>query len=120
MAMSAYLSRLRAAVGTDLVVLPAVTGVVYGEGGAVLLVHQRDFDLWSTPGGLVEPHEPPADAVFECVVRGGSLTAQSDEVDAVAFDGPADLPNYRLTPWAARLLPSLFQPTGGATFDAPT
>lgn len=63
MAMSAYLRRLRAAVGTDLLVLPAVTGIVYGERGAVLLVHQRDLDLWSTPGGLIEPHESPADAV---------------------------------------------------------
>ena len=43
--------------------LPSVTGIVYGEHGEILLVHQRDGDVWSTPGGAVEPDESPVDAV---------------------------------------------------------
>jgi 8-oxo-dGTP pyrophosphatase MutT (NUDIX family) len=43
--------------------LPSVTAIIYGERGEILLVRQRDGDVWSTPGGAIEPDEHPADAV---------------------------------------------------------
>ncbi len=61
--MSTYLRRLRSAMGSQLLVLPSVTGIVYDAGGGILLVRQRDVDLWSTPGGSLEPDETPADGV---------------------------------------------------------
>src|SRR5689334_3384007 len=63
MAMSPYLAGLRAAVGPRLLLLPAVTGIVRARHNRILLVHQLDTDLWTTPGGGVDPGETPADAV---------------------------------------------------------
>lgn len=63
MGMSPYLATIRAAVGSQLLMVPSVTGIVFDERQQVLLVYQRDVGLWSTPGGAIEPHETPADAV---------------------------------------------------------
>ena len=57
------MQRLRAAIGSDLLVLSSVTGIVYDEQNRILLVKQSDVGLWSTPGGSIDPLETPADAV---------------------------------------------------------
>ncbi len=63
MAMSPYLAGLRAVVGHDLLILPAVTGIVFDDDRRILLVHERSLEIWSTPGGAIDPGEHPADAV---------------------------------------------------------
>jgi 8-oxo-dGTP pyrophosphatase MutT (NUDIX family) len=63
MVMSPYIADLRKQIGTSRLLLPSVTGIVYGEQGEILLVRQRDGDVWSTPGGAIEPDESPTDAV---------------------------------------------------------
>ena len=63
MAMSAYMRKLRAHIGSARLLAPSVTGIVRGAEGRVLLVRQSDDKRWSTPGGAIEPDESPADAV---------------------------------------------------------
>ena len=63
MAMSPHVRRLRAALGSELLVLPSVTGIVYDERDRILLVRQSAGGVWSAPGGSVDPNETPADAV---------------------------------------------------------
>lgn len=63
MAMSPHIRRLRDALGSELLVLPAVTGIVYDERDRILLVRQSESGAWTVPGGAVEPNEEPADAV---------------------------------------------------------
>lgn len=63
MAISPYIAALRARIGSARLLIPSVTGIVYDERGRILLVHQRDGAVWSTPGGAIEPDETPADAV---------------------------------------------------------
>ena len=63
MARSAYLRRLRSLVGRELLMLPSVAGIVFDDAGGILLVRQRGVDLWSTPGGAIEPDETAAGAV---------------------------------------------------------
>ena len=63
MAMSQHVRRLRAALGSELLVLPSVTGIVYDERDRILLVRQSAGGVWSAPGGSVDPNETPADAV---------------------------------------------------------
>ena len=63
MSISPYIASLRARVGTSRLLLPSVTAIVYGDTGDILLVRQRDGDVWSTPGGSIEPDETPVDAV---------------------------------------------------------
>jgi len=61
--MSQHVRRLRAALGSELLVLPSVTGIVYDERDRILLVQQSAGGIWSAPGGSVDPNETPANAV---------------------------------------------------------
>lgn len=63
MPISPYVRGLRAHVGTARLLLPSVSAHVFDESDGLLLVQQRDSRVWSTPGGLIEPDERPADAV---------------------------------------------------------
>src|SRR6476620_729032 len=63
MSISPYIAGLRTQIGTSLLLVPSVTAIIYGERGEILLVRQRDGDVWSTPGGAIEPDESPVDAV---------------------------------------------------------
>ena len=60
---SSYVAGLRARIGMSRLLQPSVTAIIYGERGEILLVRQRDGDVWSTPGGAIEPDEDPVDAV---------------------------------------------------------
>ncbi|GAA1679578.1 NUDIX domain-containing protein [Microbacterium lacus] len=62
MSISPYVAELRARVGRNLLLLPAVTAVIR-NGSTFLLARHRDSGLWSLVGGSVEPVEEPADAM---------------------------------------------------------
>lgn len=62
MPISPYIRKLRSKVGKDLLHLPAVSVLVFDEQGRVLLVRSADSRKWTTPGGMIEPGESPADA----------------------------------------------------------
>ncbi len=93
MGMSPYLSAIRAAVGSTLLVLPSVTGIVFDEQRRVLLVRHRDIDVWSTPGGSIEPNETPADAVVREVWEETGLYTQPVRLLG-AFAGPQCMVTY--------------------------
>ena len=63
MAISKYVQRLRHAIGTNLLLLPSVTGIIFDDRDRILLVRQSADGIWSAPGGVIEPGETPADAV---------------------------------------------------------
>ncbi len=63
MPMSAYVRRLRQALGSELLLLPSVTGILFDAEDRILLVRQADDGVWSAPGGTIELDETPADAV---------------------------------------------------------
>ncbi len=63
MGMSLHVQRLRAALGSELLVLPSVTGIIFDDRDRILLVRQSEGDVWSAPGGSVDLDETPANAV---------------------------------------------------------
>ncbi|MEV0382509.1 NUDIX domain-containing protein [Nonomuraea sp. NPDC050643] len=65
MPMPPFLARLREKIGSDLIMLPSVTGFVFDDAGRLLLARHDDVKLWAAPGGGVDPGERPE----ECVVR---------------------------------------------------
>jgi ADP-ribose pyrophosphatase YjhB (NUDIX family) len=85
--MSPYLRRLRALVGHELLVLPAVTGLVFDREGRVLLVKQSENGEWAAPGGAVEPEESPHDAVVREVREETGLDVRPIALCGV-FGGP--------------------------------
>jgi 8-oxo-dGTP pyrophosphatase MutT (NUDIX family) len=93
MAMSPHVRRLRAVLGSELLVLPSVTGIIYDERDRILLVRQTDGGVWSAPGGSVEPDETPADAVVREVWEETGLYATPVRLLGV-YGGPSCVVSY--------------------------
>ncbi|HSZ38839.1 MAG TPA: NUDIX domain-containing protein [Trebonia sp.] len=63
MGIAAHIARLRAVIGHELLLLPAVSVLPVDDAGRVLLVrHTGHDDGWGILGGAVEPGESPAAA----------------------------------------------------------
>jgi 8-oxo-dGTP pyrophosphatase MutT (NUDIX family) len=64
MARTGYVARIREKIGHDLLMLHAVSVLVFDAEGRVLLAQQRGGSLWMTVGGAVEIDETPAEAAM--------------------------------------------------------
>lgn len=92
MPISTYLRNLRVKIGTDLVMMPAVTVLVFDAQGRLLLAEAGSTGLWMTIGGAIDPDESPADAALrECWEETGFYVELTRLVGA--FGGP----QYRVT-----------------------
>jgi 8-oxo-dGTP pyrophosphatase MutT (NUDIX family) len=96
MAMSAYLRDLRAKVGNELLVLPAVAVFVVDEPARqVLLCRNAGQTHWEAIGGMVEPHEHPLTAAQrELQEETGLLVGVEDLVLLGSVGGPQYLVTY--------------------------
>src|ERR1700761_5692223 len=93
MPISEYLKAIRAKVGNDLVVLPAVSVSVLDDQGRLLLGKDADTGFWTLPGGAIDPQEQPADAaVRECFEETGLLVELRGVIGV--FGGPDFLVKY--------------------------
>ena len=125
MAMSPHIRRLRAAVGTELLILPAVTGIVFDERNRILLVRQAEGGAWTAPGGAIEPEETPADAVVREVWEETGLHVEPMQILGV-HGGPAcvvtyangDRTSYVMTVFACEVRGGALQTTSDETTDA--
>jgi 8-oxo-dGTP pyrophosphatase MutT (NUDIX family) len=90
MPVSEYVQRLRAHVGHEYLLLPAVTAVIE-DGDRFLVARHRDSRLWSLVGGGIEPGEAPDDAVRREVREELGLTPVVHGIVG-AYGGP-DLEN---------------------------
>ena len=63
MAIPEHIRRLRRHVGHELLLVPSVTAFARRSDGGVLVVKLRQEELWTLPGGLLEPGEAPMDAL---------------------------------------------------------
>ncbi len=63
MPISEYLAKIRSLVGNRLLCLPSVTGIVRNSDGDILLVRNSGSEEWTTPGGMIEPNDRPAESV---------------------------------------------------------
>jgi ADP-ribose pyrophosphatase YjhB (NUDIX family) len=93
MAMSPYLRELREHVGSMRLLLPSVSAHVFDADGRILLVRQRDLEIWSTPGGMIEPDERPADAVVREAWEETGLQVEPVRVAGV-YGGPEFVVRY--------------------------
>lgn len=84
--MSPYYQRLRASVGSDLLIIPAVAAVIQDEDGKLLLQEKHDGS-WSLPAGAIEPGEAPETAIEREVLEETGLRCVTSKVLAV-LGGP--------------------------------
>jgi 8-oxo-dGTP pyrophosphatase MutT (NUDIX family) len=62
MPMSDYIRGLREKIGTTVLEVPTVSILTFDAGERALLVRHVEGNDWSTPGGMIEPYETPANA----------------------------------------------------------
>lgn len=87
MAISPYLRRLRETIGPGLLLLPAVTVMIFDDRGRVLLVQHTEGGAWLLPGGSIEPGERPADTAVREIWEETGLHITLNHVIGV-FGGP--------------------------------
>jgi mutator protein MutT len=63
MGMSNYYQKLRNKVGSDLIFMPSVAGIIRNEAGEILFQNKGNGEKWSLPAGAIELGEAPAEAV---------------------------------------------------------
>ena len=122
MPMSDYVKSLRDRIGNDLLEVPTVSVAVFDDAGAVLMVRGIDDGLWSTPGGMMEPLETPADAAVRetweetglYVVPTGILGVFGGPDCAAEYDN-GDRIAWVATLFAARVVGGVARPDGVET-----
>lgn len=93
MPMSDYIKGLRALIGTTVLEIPTVSVMTFDACGRVLLVRHVEGNQWTTPGGMIEPYETPADAAVRETWEETGLHVELERVLAV-FGGPACSGSY--------------------------
>ena len=93
MAISPHVKLLREKLGSMRLILPSVGGLIFDSGNRLLLVRQVDGGVWSTPGGMIELDETPADAVVREVWEEAGLDVAIVRVAAV-LGGPGYIVRY--------------------------
>ena len=88
MPISNYLRGLREKVGSDLILVPAVTVVCRDDQGRILLARHHDYDQWALPGGTIDPDETPADAAVREMWEESGLLVEPTRVLGI-YGGPA-------------------------------
>ena len=88
-----FVLRLRERIGHDLLLMPAVCGVVVDGQGRVLLGRRSDTGRWALVGGIMEPGEDAADAVVREVLEETGVVVRPDRLVGVWTIPPMAYPN---------------------------
>lgn len=124
MPMSDYMRTVREGVGDLLLEIPSVSVITFDERDRVVLVRHAEVDLWTTPGGAVEPQERPADAAVREMWEETGLHVELLRVIGV-YGGPEFTTTYRngdavsfmMTVFHARRLNGTLRPDGEETLE---
>jgi 8-oxo-dGTP pyrophosphatase MutT (NUDIX family) len=81
--MSDYIRRIRSKVGQEQLILPSAAAIIFNDNYQLLLGFHRGIGKWSTPGGMVEPGELPADAAKRETWEETGLIVEPIEIIAV-------------------------------------
>jgi len=92
-AISDYLRQLRAHVGHDLVLLPAVCILIWDDDGRLLLMQESQTRRWQTVGGMVDPDESPWDAARREALEEAGVEVRLERIRA-ALGGPGYRVHY--------------------------
>jgi 8-oxo-dGTP pyrophosphatase MutT (NUDIX family) len=91
MGMSPYFSKLRMKVGTDLLLIPGVSVLIWDSDGRLLLVGDSTSGPWGLVGGAIEPDEAPEDAA-----RREAFEEVGVAVEITGLRGVLGGPSYRM------------------------
>jgi ADP-ribose pyrophosphatase YjhB (NUDIX family) len=116
---------LRSRIGHTRVIMPAVSAHIFDASHRLLLVRQREIDVWSTPGGAVDPDERPADAVVRETWEETGLVVSPRRLLAI-YGGPefvvryanGDEVQYVIAAFSCQVIGGSLTPESDETVDA--
>lgn len=88
-----FILTLRERIGTDLLWLSGVTGVVVGNDDRVLLTRRSDTGRWALISGILEPGEQPAVALRREIGEETGVDAEVQALVSVRAQRPMRYPN---------------------------
>lgn len=94
MAMSEYYKDLRNKVGSDLIFMPAVVGIIRNEDDEILFGRKHNEDSWGLIAGAIELGETPSEAVCREVLEETGLQVRAEKIIGV-FGGEKHRFTYR-------------------------
>ncbi|MCB7136266.1 NUDIX hydrolase [Cellulosimicrobium marinum] len=92
-----FVAALRSRIGTDLLWMPGVSGVVVDDDGRLLLGRRADTGLWAVVSGILEPGEDPAVGLAREVREETGVDVVVDALVAVTVTEPVRYPNGDLS-----------------------
>lgn len=125
MPMSEYMQGIREKVGSQLLEMPSVAIATFDAGGRVLLVKHAELQVWTIPGGAIEPNEVPADAAVREAWEETGLFVELTGIRGV-YGGPefvvtysnGDAISYVAILFEARRIGGRLRPDGVETLEA--
>jgi ADP-ribose pyrophosphatase YjhB (NUDIX family) len=125
MPMSDYIRDLRARIGSTVLEIPTASVIAFDHDKRVLLVRHVEGNEWTTPGGMIEPYERPADAAVRETWEETGLHVSLTRVVGV-FGGPlcsgtyanGDKVSWVSTVFEARVIGGALRPDGHETLEA--
>jgi 8-oxo-dGTP pyrophosphatase MutT (NUDIX family) len=124
MPMSDYIRDLRARIGNTVLEVPTVSVIVFDEAERVLLVRHIEGNDWTTPGGMIEPYEIPADAALRETWEETGLHVELTHIIAVLGGKPwstayanGDKVAWVSTVFGARILSGTPRPDNEETLE---
>jgi len=103
-----YVRQLRQRIGNDLLLMPAVAGVVIDDDGRVLLGRRSDTGRWAVVGGILEPGEELAAAVVREIFEETAVVCEPTRISGVylspvvTYPSTGDVAQYVVTTFACR------------------
>jgi len=88
-----FVAALRSRIGTDLLWMPGVSGVVRDDDGRLLLGQRADSGQWAVISGILEPGEDPAVGLAREVLEETGVEVVVDALVAVTVTEPVEYPN---------------------------
>jgi 8-oxo-dGTP pyrophosphatase MutT (NUDIX family) len=124
MAISSYIKNLRQHIGSELLILPSVTAIIFDESNRILLAKHADTKRWVAPGGSIEPNEKPIDAVIREVREETGLIVEpikilgvfgGHEFEVVYANG--DRVTYVMTVYECKVIGGELKPDNSETLE---
>ena len=124
MPMSEYVRSLRQRIGHDVLEVPSVSILTFDANRRVLLVRHVEGNLWTNPGGMIEPYETPADAAVREMWEETGLFVELTHIIGV-FGGPlcsityanGDKASWVSTVFGATVISGAPRPDGDETLE---
>lgn len=124
MAISSYIKALRRHIGSELLILPSVTAIIFDESSRILLAKHADTGRWVAPGGSIEPNEKPVNAVIRETLEETGLIVKPTKILGVyggrEFEvtySNGDRVTYVMTVYECEIVGGVLKPDNSETLE---